>query len=268
MQQENKTPTGYIKDIAAPATLGDVMLKLNENDSGLDRVRNTLALRMNQYNDIVMTQMDVKRLAKAFQSIEVGTATNLILICSRDKCLYQNRCPFYEDDRCPEGKECIHENYMLTYYMNQYIQSLEVDIENMPEMVLINQLVEYELLEYRCNTILSNSHTDLKWTKIIGLDKDGNIIESDEISYALTIKDKVQEKKLRVLQELTATRKEKYKKQAALKETKDDPAKIISQLKKQITDKRKENIDIDEIKENLTSPLLDEEIYEYEEGKE
>lgn len=256
-----------IKNIEAPSSLGDVMLQINEseNNSGLDRVRNVLAVRMNQYNDIALTKNDVRRLKLAFQNIEIGTSTNLVQICSKDNCLYKNRCPFFEDDKCPEGKECIHENYMLTYILNQYLESLEVDINNMPEMVLINQLTEYELLEYRCNAILSNSHTDLKWTRVVGLDKQGEIVESEEISYALTIKMQVSDKKFRLLQSFTATREAKYKKQAALKESKEGPSKMLANMKNEINKKRLAQIDHNEVKEKLINPMQDEDLINIDE---
>lgn len=248
-----------IKDISAPRNLGDVMLKLNENDSGLDRVRNVLALRMNQYIDIELSESEVKKLARAFKDIEAGSSTNLVAICYKNLCLYKDRCVLYESDKCPEGKECIHENFMLMHYMNSYIESLEVDINNMPEMVLINQLVEYELMEYRCNSILSNSHQDLKWTRVVGLDKQGEIVESEEISYAFLIKEKVAAKKFQILQEFTATRKEKYKKQAALKEAKDGPSKILSSIKERIKEQKKKQVDTEEVQNKLNA-LADEDM--------
>ncbi len=262
--EENKTPTGYIKDIAAPQTLGDVMLQLNDNDSGLDRVRNVLALRMNQYNDIELSAQEVRGLARAFKDISAGSATNLVIICHKDKCMYKNRCILYENDRCPEGKECFHENFMLSFYMDEYLKSLEVNTDNMPEMVLVNMLVEYELMEYRCNSILSNAHTDLKWTRIVGLDKQGDIVESEEVSYALTIKESVQKRKIQILQEFTATRRERWKKSAALKESKEGPSKIMSSLKASIKDKMKNSFDHDEVKDTLLNPLEDE-FMEFEE---
>jgi hypothetical protein len=261
-QDLTKTGTGFTKDIAAPATLGDVMLALNDNDTGLDRVRNVLALRMNQYNDIALSPANVKGLARAFKDISAGAATNLVLVCKKDNCLYKNRCTLYEDDICPEGKECFHENYMLMFYMDEYLKSLEVDVENMPEMVLINMLVEYEVLEYRCNAILSNSHTNMTWTRVVGLDKQGEIVEAEEVSYALTIKESVQKRKLQILQEFTATRKEKWRKQAALKETREGPSKIMSSLKASIKEKMKNSIDKDEVRDNLLNPLQDEDYKE------
>jgi hypothetical protein len=259
MTEDTKTKTGSTKDIAAPATLADVMLQLNDNQDGLDRVRNVLALRMNQYNDIQLTPTDVKGLARAFKDISAGSATNLILMCSKDTCVYKNRCILYEQDKCPEGKECFHENFMLNFYMDEYLKSLDVSTENMPEMVMINMLVEYEILEYRCNSILSHSHTDMKWTRVVGLDKQGEIVESEEISYALNIKDMVQKKKLALLQEFTATRRERWKKSAALKETKEGPSKIISSLKAKIKDKMKDNVDPDDVKDALLNNPLDDE---------
>lgn len=245
-----------IKDIAAPqGNLGDVMMTLSEQGAakGLDKVRNVLAMRMNQYVDIPLTDVEVRSIAKSFLNIEAGAATNLVMICKKESCLYQSRCVLFENNKCPEGRECLHENYMLAHYMNQYLESLEVDINNLPEMVLINQLVEYEVIEYRCNAILSTAHPDLKWLKVIGLDKKGEIVEAEEISYAFNIKQAAQKQKLAILQEFTATRREKYKKQAALKEAKEGPSKAISDLKSQLEKMREKAVDADMVSERMNA---------------
>lgn len=226
-----------IKDLEAPEskTLTDVLTEVNniskDGTRGLDRVRSILAMRMYQYNDLKLTESQVKGIAKSFADIELGSSTNLVLMCSKEKCLYRDRCALYKSKSCPEGKECLHENKVLTHSLDQYLESLEVDINNYPEMVMVNQLVEYELLEYRCNAILSLDHSNLKMTSVIGIDETGNIITKEEISHALNVKMQVFKNKMMILQELTATRKEKWKKQAALKEAKSSPVKILSSMK-------------------------------------
>ncbi|MFA5634197.1 MAG: hypothetical protein WC973_03540 [Candidatus Dojkabacteria bacterium] len=249
-----------IKDITAPEdkNLGDVITALatTTHKGRLDRVRNVLSLRMNQYNDLPLTAQEVGALAKSFANVEVGTSTGLVLICSKAKCLYRDRCILFKNDKCPEDKECLHENKVLTYALDQYLQSLEVDINNYPELVLVNQLVEYELLEHRCNAILSFEHGDLKQEIIIGIDKRGEVVSTEQVSYALEIKDSIFKKKLVILQELTATRKEKYKKQAALKESKEGPAKVISSIKSDLDKMLRQQQELEE--RETASPLADE----------
>lgn len=247
------------KDLAAPEdkNLGDVMTELVKQSSQgkLDRVRNVLTLRMNQYTDLALTEQEVGELAHSFANVEVGTSTALVLICNRERCVYKNRCVLFKHNKCPEGKECLHENKVLTYALDQYLKSLEIDIENYPELVLVNQLVEYELLEHRCNAVLSLQHQDLKQEIIVGIDKQGSIVTTEQLSYALDIKDNIFKKKMTILQELTATRREKYKKQAALKESKEGPSKVISSIKNDIDKMLKEQERREE--ENYKSPLSD-----------
>jgi hypothetical protein len=231
--------------------LGDVITQLQEQEIGLDRVRAVLALRMNQYNTIVLDNSDIKRIAKAFKDIQTGTATNLVVICAKSECLYKSRCALYVSDKCPEGMECLHENYILGQSMNMYLESLEVEISNYPEMVLVNQLVEYELIEYRCNAILSNYHKDMRMETVVGVDQDGRIVTKEEISHALSIKMQVFKNKMQILESFTATRREKYKKQAALKEAKVGPAKLLSSLKAHMKELKNRDIDIEDVHAEL-----------------
>lgn len=218
-------------DVRDTHQLGDIMVQLQEEEAGLDRVRSALAMRMNQYNAIELNSFDKANISKAFRDIETGSSTNLVCICKKSDCLYQSRCALFVADKAPEGMECLHENYVLTQAMHMYLHSLDIDINNYPEMVMINQLVEYELIEYRCNAILSNSHKDLRMESVVGIDQNGRIVTKEEISHAVTIKMQVFKNKMQLLESFTATRREQYKKQAALKEVKAGPAKMLSQLK-------------------------------------
>lgn len=230
------------------------------NKTGIERVRAVLSLRMNQYSDIVLTAEDVQRIARSFMDIEVGSATNLVMICAKARCLYKTRCALYVVDKCPEGLECLHENKILTQALNEYLVSLKIEEDNYAEMVLVNQLTEYELLEYRCNAILSNDHTDMQMEQVVGVDKEtGEPIIALTTSHALAIKDSLFKKKLIILQELTATRREKYKKAAALKETHDSSTKTLSNWKDILEKKKAEEVSVEEVKIK-SNALQDEDI--------
>ena len=231
-----------------PGNLGDLIVQLQGQkfNSGLDKVRSVLALRMNQYVDIALDENDMNGIAKAFLDIEVGSSTGLVMICSRRKCLYQTRCALYVSNKQPEGRECLHENKILSDSMDRYLESLSIDTNNYPEMVMINQLVEYELIEHRCNAILSHQHIDMKMTTVIGIADDGTVVSKEEISHALGIKMQVQKLKFQLLGEFTATRKEDYKKKVAMKITKNDSqAKLASALRKSIMEAQKEGVPVD-----------------------
>ena len=239
-----------LKKTEAPAgTLASVMHEMATLDAtGIDRVRAVLSLRMNQYSDLNLTAEDIQKIARSFMDIEVGSATNLVMICAKHRCLYKTRCALFCADKCPEGLECLHENKVLTQALNSYLVSLEIKTDNYAEMVLVNQLTEYELLEYRCNAILSNDHTDMLMETVVGIDKEtGEPIIAQTASHALGIKDSLFKKKLIILQELTATRREKYKKAAALKQTDDSTTKNLSNWKELLQKKKTEEIDVEEV---------------------
>jgi hypothetical protein len=231
--------------------LGDLIVQLQgqEFNSGLDKVRSVLALRMNQYSDIDLSEQDMQGIAKAFLDIELGTSTGLVAICSKRKCLYQTRCALYVADKAPEGRECLHENKIMSDSMDRYLQSLDINMNNYPEMVMVNQLVEYELIEHRCNAILSNQHFDMRMTTVIGIDESGNVVSKEDISYALSVKEKIQKLKFQLLGEFTATRREDYKKKVAMKITKDtSQAKLASALRRSIVDAQKEEVTVDAVR--------------------
>ena len=73
-------------------------------EKGLDRVRSILAMRMQQYDSMDFTDAEARSIAKSFVNIELGSATNLVMICSKEKCLYRNRCELYTTGNMPIGK--------------------------------------------------------------------------------------------------------------------------------------------------------------------
>lgn len=230
----------YIDDIIAEGT-----------EKGLDRVRSILAMRMQQYDSIEFTDAEARSIAKSFVNIELGSATNLVMICSKEKCLYRNRCELFTTGNMPLGKECLHENKVMSVAFDQYVSSMDIDINNYPEMVMVNQLVEYELIEFRCNAILAHDHVNLKMKSVVGIDVDGNVVTKEDISHALQVKMQVFKNKMQLLESFTATRREKYKKQAALKEAKDGHAKVISAMKNKLNELKTKNIDITDVQEEL-----------------
>jgi hypothetical protein len=256
---KQKTEGDKFKDLEVrdDYRLGDVIATLSTQEAGLDRVRSVLALRMNQYNTIGLTSEDMTLISKAFKDIETGSSTNLVCICSKNECLYKSRCALYVSNKAPEGMECLHENYVLAQAMHNYLESLGIDINNYPELVLVNQLVEYELIEYRCNAILSYDHKDLRMESVVGVDQEGRVITREEISHAITIKMQVFKNKMQILESFTATRKEQYKKQAALKEVKAGPAKMLSDLKSKMKQLKSLEISSTDVQAKLSSNPLE-----------
>jgi hypothetical protein len=242
-----------IKTCSAPVgRLGDYIdTIIADNGSGMDKVRSILALRMNQYNNLDITEDQAINIAKTFVNIELGSSTNLVAICSRAKCLYKDRCELYIIGKAPEGRECLHENKVMSHAMDQYVLSLGIDITNYPEMVMVNQLVEMELIEFRCNAILSAEHVNLKMKSVVGIDVEGNVITKEDISHALQVKMQVFKNKMQLLESFTATRKEKYKKQAALKEAKEGHAKVLSAMKNKLKELKTKSVDIEDVKDEL-----------------
>lgn len=254
-----------IKDISAPENLklGDLIYAIEAEKTGdrIEEIGKTLGLRLNQYNDISLTTDDFKRLKQIFRDIEVGTATSLIMRCKKEKCVYLDRCPLYVADKFPIGKECLIENKILAHTMSKYIDALNIDSNNFPELSMVNKLAEIELLEHRCNCILAFDHTNLKMESVVGLDVEGNIVTKEDISYALQIKQMVSKEKTKIFESFTATREQEYKKQAALKIPTATFANTLSKMKKQVAE-TETIVDLNELApvNNGANPLIDDDI--------
>ena len=149
------------------------------------------------------------------------------------------RCPFYSVCRAklcgidpPKGKPCVIEINLLQYYRRLYLESFNVEEGDFGSFVLVNELAELDMYDFRATQILaigdySTGDADEEkpnisqalLTNVPHYDEMGNVTHTtQEIHSAYYLKEKLKNRKLRILELLVATRKEQYKKDAALGE--------------------------------------------------
>jgi hypothetical protein len=93
-------------------------------------------------------------------------------------------------------------------------------------MALVNRLVEIDLLDYRANIGLSGAHDEEAPTllKISVMEGENGTTETVNIHPLLDVKSKFHHERLKTLEALVATRREKYKKAQAIGEKSEDDA--------------------------------------------
>jgi hypothetical protein len=114
------------------------------------------------------------------------------------------------------------------------MEDLNVDPESPSEMTLINKLVECDLLDYRANIGLSGGNDPESATilKTNVVDNGKTTSETTNIHPLLEVKTRLHKDRMLILESFAVTRKEKYKKAAALKKSEDtDASRWLAQLK-------------------------------------
>jgi hypothetical protein len=96
--------------------------------------------------------------------------------------------------------------------MKSYVDELGVDVQSRTEMVLVNQLVECDIIDYRASIGFSTDPDAWKLLKVdITSAGDDLVSETTNPHPLLEIKERTQARRLKVLEALSATRREKLK---------------------------------------------------------
>jgi len=215
---------------AALVTLGGKKIDKdgNESKSGFFEFLN---LPFGDYSDITLTPEEAVKLRNYAVRLKYGTSAALPLTCVGKNCPYKD-CIFHEEGNWPVGRPCPLESKMIQAKMKSYVEDLDVDPESVTEMCLVNELVELEIIDMRANAGLSadGDAQDL----LQRIEKTNGEFASFELAVhpLLDVKARNRKERLQILESLAATRREKYKKAAALRQGEtQDAARFYSKLK-------------------------------------
>ena len=103
----------------------------------------------------------------------------------------------------------------------------------MTEVAYVNELAELQILEYRINMNLSKpENAELIIDQTIGVDRDGDAILQKSLSPFMEAKEKIANRRSKIIKLMVGDRQEKYKKEAALKvRLEDDPSSKMSEMR-------------------------------------
>jgi len=160
------------------------------------------------YGDIKLTAEEAKSLAVQMKNMTTGVNSVVPLRCVADSCPFKDTCWFFENDKAPVGKPCPIEFQLLKYHTQRFIEEFNCDVNDHSEVLLIQELSELIVYEMRVTKKLANDATDLKGV-VIKFSPDGIPMEEETVHWAWTLKDSIKSRRMKILQSLNATRKEK-----------------------------------------------------------
>ena len=199
---------------------------------------NFLGMDLDDYSDIQLTAEEAISFKNSVIKMSYATSAAVPLRCYGSSCINKS-CVFHKYGKYPLTKGCLYEVRMIEILTKSYIDDLNIDPEVRSEMVLVNELVTLEILDYRANLGLSGG-TDqeagsLLKTSITETDKATS--ETVNIHPLIDVKTRISASRSRILDLFAATRREKYKRAAALKKSEDtDASTFFASIKKQFSD--------------------------------
>lgn len=209
-------------------------------DGQLTKVRylEDLALNKDQYAGIMLTEEEAKSVAMSVKFQSTGLNSAIPLKCAGDACAFKNSCPYFKIGKAPVGLPCILEGQLITYWTEKYIDEFDVNAENLTELHLVSELAEFDIYEMRVTKYLAEKHPTLMQEIVTGITEQGEIVSNEEISRAFDLKERIKRSRMKVLESLMATRKERVKLATNMSEG-TGTAQQLSDIKKKLDDFQK-----------------------------
>lgn len=192
-----------------------------------------LSIDAHKYKNIVLTEDEARHVTNQMRRMTTGVNSVVPMVCTGDLCPFRKSCVYYEIGKVPLGKPCLVESQLIEYWMAQYFEEFDVNPQRITEVHLISELAELDIYEMRVTKYLAENHQTLLQEVMTGVDPAGNVISNLEASRAFDLKERLKKQRMKVLEALMATRKEKIKAIANVV-TGTDTASRISELKEKL----------------------------------
>jgi len=212
-----------------------------------------LGMDLSDYSNVTMTPEQALKFKNTVVRMKYGVAAAIPMICGGPKCP-NKLCAFHDGGGYPLGKQCLYEVRMIQALTRSYMEDLAVDPDSPSEMTLINKLVECDLIDYRANLGLSGGVDEeaatLLSTSVV--DNGKTMSESIAVHPLLDAKDRANRTRMQIQDAFAATRREKYKKAAALKKSEDtDASTFLAEIKSVFEETPQQAVSsLDKIKED------------------
>ena len=232
------------------------MVELEDGTMEKSKMFEIFKIPLDDYPDITLNTAEMRRFRMQVMKMRTGIQAMVPILCpGPGKCPFRNRCPFVDKTNClangnidfehqkakfPLARQCPIERDFIVYKQMDYINEYGVDIQSPSELGLVNKLAELDVYDYRLTLVLSHGDTDadgplLMKEQVTGIAHNGEEITRLEEHPAWALKEKIHKQRMEILAALVGTRKEKYKKEAALKQRDfADPSTLQSTLRKKL----------------------------------
>lgn len=162
--------------------------------------------------------------------IKTGAFTSIPMICKGPQCPFKDTCPYFQDGTAPIGSPCPLELGMVRTFMADYIDRLEIDLDNWVELSQVRSLVDQEVQMIRKSKYLAKE--DFIQENVVGIDSDGDAVFKKEMHLAVDWEDRILKRQAQLYKQLLATREAKVKAGAAQIDSAQSLSGLMNNLRK------------------------------------
>lgn len=193
----------------------------------LSKVRSSIG----SYGQIQLSEEESNRINQSMGRMTTGINSAIPMMCSGPKCSFASTCPYQKIDKAPILDPCVVEVQLISYWTEQFITEFDVNMKNYTELYLVSELAEFNIFEMRITKYLAENHPTLMQDVTVAIDSNGGEIVNKEVSRAFDLKERIKKSRMKVLESLNATRKERAKLNTAVIAKTTSTGQQISELK-------------------------------------
>lgn len=164
-----------------------------------------------------------------------GLYAAIPMMCKGDLCPYAEVCPLLEGGMDPSGSRCPLEIGLILKRFDEYKDEFGIDETNIVDMGLVKDLVDYDVQLFRAENKIA-MQGDFIEEVVVTVTDSGQEITAPQISKAAEYKEKISNKKHKVLQLMHSTRSDKAGDKLTLTL---DPSSYAAQLMSQVASEMK-----------------------------
>lgn len=159
--------------------------------------------------------------AMSMVSVKTGMYARIPIFCKAGNCPYNESCGLDKYGLAPEGQACPVEIAQIQKRYAEYSDEFGLDDPDnnisFTDRNLIDEIITMEIYMERCKALMSKELSPVQMT-VAGVDADGKVVESPNISKAAEAYEKFSKKRNDDYRLLMATRQDKKKDQVQEKE--------------------------------------------------
>ena len=149
--------------------------------------------------------------------------------CRGEKCSFADTCPLMKQKIAPVGSPCPIEMAMVVQFTADYMDQLKIDEDNLIEISLVRNLVDYEVQYLRASKFLAKE--SFIQENVVGIDQNGDVILKKELHLAVELQEKLLKRQRDLLKQLMATREAKAKVGVGALDTAQAMANLMSEFR-------------------------------------
>lgn len=156
-----------------------------------------------------LDESEKKLLTKQYSKSKYGFYDSIAMICA-DDCPVRGQCPLYKIAKHPLGDKCPIEQDFLHYHITKYAEEFGLDPRVHSEMIMLTELAECIIYEDRLTKQLAMEAKDLL-LKTEKFSPSGDSWMEMATHPAFVTKEKIKARRLKIIESMAGTRKEKVK---------------------------------------------------------